>query len=198
MHRLAPLFLLSLLFTGCSSPDEPAELLDRLTFHGEPIPPWAVAQLSTDLGDPEPTIRSIDVVGSISSNKYGPKPEVRDGILFSTALEPGDRGFACYRYLGHTTHNVGIIDFSISGGGSGVFRSLIFVRVESSKVVNDGHPETRLNVRCVGEQVLGDRDDSPVRIEGDKVIVSEPPSRWPFQADFVRPLIIELTPVTDP
>ena len=90
-----------------------------------------------------------------------------------------------YRYLGSTQSGLDVLHQKYSGGGSGVFNSLVFVRTEADYGVeypllrdidrsrSAVGPEFRHRevIRMVGKIPLGDRWHGTVEVAGDDVVV---------------------------
>ena len=90
-----------------------------------------------------------------------------------------------YRYLGTTQSGLDVLHQQYSGGGSGVFNRLVFVRIEADYGVEypllsdiDSQrgavgPEFRHRelIRMVGRIPLGDRWQGTVEVVGDEVVV---------------------------
>ena len=91
------------------------------------------------------------------------KPEEGRGTSFS------------YRHLGGMTNGVQVLWVSHSGGGSGVFNSLIFIRFSRGIGNNDGQPYDQLLMRCMGHHNLGDCYRGDVKVLADRVRIFPPP-----------------------
>jgi len=64
-----------------------------------------------------------------------------------------------------------IIRTGESGGGSGFFMELLWVRLVSSSVIEDGKARTRDALTMAGTDSLGDRDQVTIAIAGDTVTI---------------------------
>ena len=90
-----------------------------------------------------------------------------------------------YRYLGTTQSGLDVLHQQYSGGGSGVFNRLVFVRIEADYGVeypllrdidsqrSAVEPEFRHRelIRMVGTIPLGDRWQGTIEVAGDEVVV---------------------------
>ena len=90
-----------------------------------------------------------------------------------------------YRYIGSTLSGLDVLHAKYSGGGSGVFNRLTFVRIEADYSVeypllrnidskqDAAQPELRHRelIRIVGKIPLGDRWRGTVEVVGDDVVV---------------------------
>jgi hypothetical protein len=85
-----------------------------------------------------------------------------------------------YQYVGKTDTGIHILLTSDWGGGSGVFRRLMFVVFEIDKgIVCDWEKlsihsaEERLLIKKLGEIGLGDRWSGELRVDGNKLFVGK-------------------------
>lgn len=144
----------------------------------------------------------IDLLDARVGNQYGGEVETRemDGpcplVTWRRPREDGyDAGSFSYRYAGMTDAGVHVLVTSDWGGGSGVFRSLLLLVLESSPGIepnrgfddleDDGMgsgqdrlwdavirpAQDRVAARKLGEIPLGDRWDGEVRVRANEVFV---------------------------
>ena len=85
--------------------------------------------------------------------------------------DDGDRGYFEYSYLGVLSSGVHVLRVAESGGGSGIFQSLVFARISETPVLEDGRSRTRHRLTLVGSEVLGDRAQVTVDLVGDTVTI---------------------------
>jgi len=71
-----------------------------------------------------------------------------------------------YQYVGQTTTGVHVILTSSWGGGSGIFKYLMFLRFEHNLDNKD-----RIVLKRLGETRLGDRWDGELRVEGNDLFI---------------------------
>jgi hypothetical protein len=136
------------------------------TYRGEPIDPRAVQELRVWISDAEPGPVAIDLAGTHRTNRYFGE-YTRDGNgrtvidLDTTEAGPrkdGSRGWFAYRRLGTLSGGVHVLEIAESGGGSGVFTSLLLVQFAVDFEYDErGARKHRLVMRRLGEIGLGDR-----------------------------------------
>ena len=167
------------------------------------VHPNIVGDLIGNLSDDGDQVVAINLLDSQDSNRYFGKIFVTpqtDPLVpswpwaSSFDREPDvdeERGdfwgqeFYAYRYLGSTQSDLDVLHEKHSGGGSGVFNSLVFVRTEAGYGVDypllrdidsrqsAAGPEFRHRelIRIVGKIPLGDRWRGTVEVVGDDVVV---------------------------
>ena len=75
---------------------------------------------------------------------------------------------------GKPSDNIYVVDTEWSGGGSGVFVDLLlFVRFTQDKALENGQWRDRIQVILCGLHKLGDRDESPSKLQKDHVIIKK-------------------------
>ncbi len=89
-----------------------------------------------------------------------------------------------YRYIGSTPNGLDVVHYLYSGGGSGVFNSLVFFQIEADHGVDYMSPadidhalgpldpefRDRELIRIIGKISLGDRWRGTVEVVGDDVV----------------------------
>ena len=146
------------------------EAQQKFTFAGRPIHPKAVHLLLGNLADSQPVVVAVDVGAAATSNDYladGVEVE-QDVVRYSNDTES-----VGYVRLGTLTNGVVVLRAWESGGGSGVFESLLCVRFERF-AGRPGQKGERLIMRTAGIASLGDRTDEKVQLLPDRVIVGKP------------------------
>ncbi len=139
-----------------------------LMWDGQPVHPGRIRELATDLADSHPILAAVDLEGCRGRNKYSASPEDDGGVL--QLQDPAEgQGYFEYKYLGVLSSGVHVIQVGVSGGGSGYFQDLLFVRIRESWVLVDGHSRKRYILELVGSEVLGDRAEIAVTLKGDVV-----------------------------
>ncbi|MFA5160605.1 MAG: hypothetical protein WC484_08915, partial [Candidatus Omnitrophota bacterium] len=80
--------------------------------------------------------------------------------------------FFCYERLGKLNNGLHVLKVSNSGGGSGTFMDLFFVRFDKGNgYTRDGEKYDQLLMSIVRQYPLGDRDDGEIKVLGDHVVV---------------------------
>lgn len=189
-----------------SQPETQAERRVHATYSLKQAPfvhPKIIGDLTGMLSDTGNQVVAINLLDSQDSNRYygeifvTPKtdPLVPSWPWVSTKnREPSEdvkRGdspgqeYHAYRYLGSTLSDLEVLHTQYSGGGSGVFNRLMFVKIESDYGAeyallrnidsgsNAAEPDFRHRevLRIVGKIPLGDRWRGTVEVIGDDVIV---------------------------
>lgn len=167
---------ISLVLQGCDSrsPSPPSksnvsvppEDLGNFWYKGHPVHPAVVEDFVAPLDGSPPKATIIDL--DQKDYEARPKPDaVAHGFVKYSDLERhGEGGYFEYRHLGRTSAGTYVIETASSGGGSGIFMGLLFLRCRVEK------SGPRLLLECFGEFCLGDRDDGTVRLDRDSVVIS--------------------------
>ncbi|WP_089728083.1 hypothetical protein [Candidatus Thiosymbion oneisti] len=149
--------------------------------HAPYIHPKIVQDLTTWLSDEGDQIIAIGLLDSQESNRYFGEVRVRkiNGQHPYVYIQVAEEEFG-YRYVGMTESGLYILYTSDWGGGSGVFKSLLFVTFEYDKGIQVNWDESiinwdrdRLLIRKHGEITLGDRWDGELRVEGDRLFIGK-------------------------
>lgn len=149
------------------------EELQMFQFQGKPIHPAIVRELITDLADPLPVIAAIDLEGASRSNRYSQMSfSDRDGMFqYQDETTLGKNAFFAYGHLGLAPNGTHVLLVMDSGGGSGIFEHLLFIKFESDQVYDpDGYRE-RIIMNCVGNYGLGDRYNGKLRLQGHEIFI---------------------------
>jgi hypothetical protein len=165
-------------------PDEPwpeisaSQDAEKLKFpefvaFGRRVHPAALEFFLPPACDTVTSVVAIDMVGFLASNKASFDYSFTEGIACYRDPDAHGNGYFQYRYLGATTNRTHILETAVSGGGSGVFMTLMFVRLESDRTIEEGEPRQRALLKLAGTYSLGDRDNGDLTIEGNKVIVGK-------------------------
>jgi hypothetical protein len=152
--------------------DVVSEARDKLTFGAQPIHPRLVQQLLGGLADAHPVTMAVDVAAAAKSGDFldeDVKSEGR-GIFYETGKDAEWQRFE-YRKLGTLANGTVVILTLDSGGGSGIFENLLFLKFEvGAPGVGEKYPQ--LVMRSVGQFPLGDRDERAVKVRKNRVIVA--------------------------
>ncbi len=159
------------------------------TIQGKPISPQIVKDLVTWISDGGDQVVSIDLIGSQGSNRYFDEGVLvkKFGKFFTvegnTTLAPKE-GFFTYSVEGMTDNGVFILSTSENGGGSGVFETLLLVRIIEGKGFDlkerglhnfkkSSAPvtlsKTRILIEKLGSVPLGDRSSFTIKIQGNTI-----------------------------
>lgn len=136
--------------------------------NGQPIHPMSVAPLLGDLASEQPLVAAVDLERSRQSKSHRAEVTVRGDTV---RAEDGDGGYVAYRHVGTTPGGLQVLVVSQGGGGTGVFKDVLWVRLVKDEVSEDGKKRNRTLVLKCGGFVLGDRDDGLVRLDGAKLFI---------------------------
>jgi hypothetical protein len=154
-----------------------AEVRSNLTCGGKPIHPGLVCEFMAWQSDDLPTTVAVDILPSIGSDEYY-EDDVRlragwtECDLREEPSAVGVRPSFGYQRRGVLADGTQVLRTYYSGGGSGIFMDLVFVRFETEKAFDyEMKPYTRLLMKLVCDYDLGDRDDGTVQVLSDRVVV---------------------------
>jgi hypothetical protein len=148
----------------------------RFTHNGKPIHPGLVRLFESGwLSDSgRPVVVSVDVSAGARSNQFSDRDvTVREDNMYMVA---GEDSWFAYRWAGQSSNHVHVLVVSTGGGGgSGVFTSLLFVQFQfhDAQGFSDGQRYAQLLLKLLGRQTLGDRDDAPITVLPDRVVVGK-------------------------
>lgn len=162
-----------------------SEALDEanasFTYQGKPIHPLLLKEFSNWQSDLRPPmITTVDVAASFSTNKYSQYDiKKRDDWIFveKTGKDKGPLFYESfdYRWLGKTASGVHALETGESGGGSGFFMDLMFVRFSEGEIMWGDKTSKQLLMTIVGTHPLGDRYEGKVEVLSDKVLIHPSP-----------------------
>ncbi len=169
MKRISTLLALISL-TSAHKPQDPPFSID-----GKPIHPACVYELLTNLADSRPIVAAVDIDGCTKSNRHGGKvAEDLGGWLYKNADLLGENGWFQYWHVGVTPDGVHVLKTALSGGGSGVFYSVLFTTIDRNSFWNRDRSEDRWILRSLGELELGDRTEKKVKLDSRALIITGP------------------------
>lgn len=146
----------------------------RFTINEKPIHPGLFQEFAIWLSDnSNPVTVTVDVLaGAKARNEYDADAvKVQDGYI-SYSRDNGE-SFS-YKWLGRLSNGLHVVEVADSGGGSGVFSDLFFIRFDKGEGWdNDGKKYDRLLMTVVRTFALGDRDDGEIKVLPDQVIVGK-------------------------
>jgi hypothetical protein len=143
-------------------------------FHGKPIHPLLIKQFEPWVSDARPPITvEVNLTAAWDSNEYAAGFKTDSNSVVSINLPEG--ASYSYRHLGRLRDGIHVLRTSDSGGGSGVFEAILFVRFRTSLAyLADGVKQSQqIFLRVVRRYPLGDRDGAEVEVKPDQVIVGK-------------------------
>jgi|TARA_B100000959_G_C14840387_1_gene565773 hypothetical protein len=155
---------------------------DNYRFNKPPyIHPAIIKDLSTWLSDTGDQVVAINLTDSQDSNRYFGDIQVREITGESPYIYfTKDRDSFGYQYVGQTKDGAHILYTSDSGGGSGVFKNLMFVMIEADRgiVFNEeegviASTKGRVIIKKLGAVVLGDRWAGELTIKGNELVIGK-------------------------
>ena len=150
-----------------------AEANQDFTYKGTAIHPKLIQEFEIWLSDYCPPVTvSVDVIAATQArNEYESTGIITVGDTWFR-YNSEEQGYYEYRRLGTLESGIHVLETAYSGGGSGIFMGLLFVRFAVDKPYNlDGLPYERLLLQVVGDYGLGDRDNGSIEVLDDRVIV---------------------------
>jgi len=191
---------LFLVLTGCAwgeksaaaAPPAPVQQLlqevnAHFTIQGKPVHPRLVEKFQTFLSDSgTPAVITVDLLASTRNDNeyYVPDVKVQDGLVSIEHKDPEGSGFT-YKWLGMVRPGLHVVETLYSGGGTGVFMHLYFFRIYLGTGRDEKGPYDQVLMTLARTPViLGDRDDSTIKVEPGRVIIGK--SRYRNQ-----PVILE-------
>lgn len=178
MKKLLLFLLFFIIFVSPLFADEQLdEANSKLTYKGKPIHPFLIGELSNWLSDRRPPmITTVDVASAFDTNKYQQSTIEKRGDWWFAV----EQGMECdvpfyesfdYRWLGKMANGVHVLETGVSGGGSGFFMDLMFIKFSEGEIIWEDKEEKQLLMSIVGIYSLGDRYEGKIKVSQDKVIV---------------------------
>jgi len=149
------------------------------------INPRIVQDLTTWLSDKGDQVMSINLDESQNSNRYFAQTKVRAiknqapfVYIENKTVESGETNVTTfgYRFIGKTTAGIYVLECVDNPGGSGSFRSLMLVKLETEAGIDVdwkmgviGRGERRTTLKKLGQIALGDRWDGSLKVVGDSI-----------------------------
>ncbi|MFH1655781.1 MAG: hypothetical protein ABH954_04135 [Candidatus Omnitrophota bacterium] len=153
------------------------EANSKFTYKGKPIHPFLVREFSNWLSDNRPPmITTVDITAAFDTNKYQQSTIEKRGDWWF-AVEQGMDGDVPfyesfdYRWLGTMANGIQVLETGASGGGSGFFMDLMFIKFSEGEIVWENKKEKQLLMSIVGIYSLGDRYDGDIKVYSDKVFI---------------------------
>jgi len=142
-----------------------------LLWQGAAVHPGCIGELRTKLSDPKPVVVAIDLEGCRSSNRYSSFYETEGRVLRWRDPDGDGRGYFQYEDLGVLSNGIHVVRIAESGGASGLFQNLLFLRIGEAAVSEDGRQRVRHALTLVGSETLGDRAHVTIELSGDAVTI---------------------------
>ena len=166
----------------------------RFYFNAKPIHPLLVKKFEPWVSDARPPIvTELNLTAAWDSNEYAANFKTETDGTVSIALPEG--GSFSYRPLGTSPDGVHVVRTFSSGGGSGVFEAVLFLRIQTrrSYLADGTKTGEQMFLHVLRRFPLGDRDDSEITVKKDRVIVGKSRNR----AEPVELRFDQLFPVPD-
>lgn len=161
----------------------------KYSFTHEPyIHPKIIQELSCCLADSRQTITAIDLEGAMKSNRFCEEVYVRefDGKKMVGYKEDAKTGASFeYEYIGTSPSGIHILECSDCGGGSSIFRHIVFLSFQSDNQLEETSKAnfkivSRTCLRKLGEVSLGDRYDGKIKYANNILNIGIDKSPWKF------------------
>ena len=152
-----------------------AEANAKFTYKGKPIHPKLVQEFATWLSDfCRPKTISVDIAAAFDTNEYSDYDVKikRNGYVYFQ--EEKTSGYFYYKWLGRLKNGLHVLLTGDSGGGSGVFMDIYFVKFSIDKGFSpQGQPYPRLLMSIIRVYPLQDRYEGQIEVlpEENKVIL---------------------------
>jgi hypothetical protein len=141
-------------------------------WEGRSVHPGCLRELTIGLADSQPVAVALDLNGCRGSNRYASSSYAVDGAVLRWHPQPGSREYFQYEYLGVLASGIHVLRVAEGGGsGSGIFQSLLFVRLGTASRLDDGQRRQGPILTLAGFQTLGDRAQATVELKGRDVVV---------------------------
>jgi predicted butyrate kinase (DUF1464 family) len=171
------LLILGIFISPCMASQQLDEANTKFTYNGNPIHPFVIREFSNWLSDNRPPmITTVDVAAAFGANKYqDSKVKKRDNWWFAESEGmDGDvrlhESFG-YHWIGRLANGAHVLETGSSGGGSGFFMDLMFVKFSEGEIFWENKKEKQLLMTIVGTYSLGDRYEGGIKINGNKVFI---------------------------
>lgn len=169
--------LLTVIVTPCMAGMSLDEANAKFTYKNKPIHPFLLGEFLGWLSDDRPPmVTTVDVAAAFDTNRY-PIGEVKWQYgQWMVDREEGEGDFKThesygYNWLGKMANNVHVVEIGESGGGSGYFMDLLFVKFSEGDMVWQDKKEKQLLMSIVGTYRLGDRYEGEIKVYPDKVFI---------------------------
>jgi hypothetical protein len=113
----------------------------------------------------------VDLEGCRESNRFSTRYVDEGRALRWSDPDDGGRGYFEYEYLGHLEGGVHVFRTAESGGGSGIFMHVLYLRLSVDEVHESGQPRVRHSLILAGSDVLGDRAQATIELRGRQALI---------------------------
>ena len=156
----------------------------HLFYQKNPLHPEILSDLLPFYSDSGDIIVSINLTDAFDSNQYCCEDfstELNDGRASVRLDYPNENGFLIYSYLGATDNGAMVIKIWQNGGGSGVFSSLLIIKVKKRLGANfdlynsEGvyFDKQQVVIEKLLSIALGDRQETSIKINGNSISVND-------------------------
>lgn len=134
-------------------------------FRDELIHPKIIEDLQGSLADTGEQVVAVNLLDSQDSNRYYGEIKIRsieNSNYPYVYWEDGKESFG-YLYIGTSSSGIHVLETSEWGGGSGIFRNLMFLVLETDESIKYDYDQDilekrqRINLKTLGLLALGDR-----------------------------------------
>jgi hypothetical protein len=163
-------------------------------FNGKPIHPLLIRKFEPWVSDARPPIiTELNLTAAWDSNEFAATFKTDSDGTVLIALPEG--GNFSYRPLGTSSKGIHILRTFSSGGGSGVFQAVLFLRTQTriAPLADGVKTSEQVFLQVLRRFPLGDRDDAEVTVKEDRVIIGK--SR--FRTEPVELKLDQLLPIPD-
>jgi len=152
------------------------EVNAHFTVQVKPVHPRLVEKFQTFLSDSgPPAVITVDLLAAtVNGNEYyDPDVKVQDSVVSVEHKDQEGSSFA-YKWLGTVQPGLHVVETFYSGGGTGVFMDLYFFRIYRATGRDEKGPYAQILMTLVRTPViLGDRDDTTIKVEPGRVIIGK-------------------------
>ena len=156
----------------------------HLFYKKNPLHPEILSDLLPLYSDSGDIIISINLTDAFDSNQYcceDFKTKLNDGKASVRLDYPNEKGFLIYSYLGVTDNGALVIKIMQNGGGSGVFSSLLIIKVKKRLGANfdlynsEGvyFDKQQIVIEKLLSIALGDRQKTSIKINGNSISIND-------------------------
>ena len=156
----------------------------HLFYQKNPLHPEILSDLLPLYSDSGDIIISINLTDAFDSNQYcceDFKTKLNDGKASVRLDYPNEKGFLIYSYLGVTDNGALVIKIMQNGGGSGVFSSLLIIKVKKRLGANfdlynsEGvyFDKQQIVIEKLLSIALGDRQKTSIKINGNSISIND-------------------------
>lgn len=152
------------------------EVNQSFTYKGKPMHPFLLGTFENWSSDGSaPIVTVVDVAAAYDTNQY-PLDEIKAENGWIGAIQdeddnqPGFEQFS-YKWLGKINDDIHVVEIGNSGGGSGFFMDLYFVKFSKAVINVDEQSHDQILMHIVRKYPLGDRYEGEIKISANKVFI---------------------------